>query len=529
MKQRFLLLALCACALLACALLACDSANPVAPSGTVLSINANPTQISLSGGSSRITVTGFKPDGNPLNPGTQVLVNTDIGNLFDAATGGNQVSTIEIAGGGQATAYLRGDGRAGPAMVTATLATSAESTATASVQIGVQVADQPTLMLTASPSVINLNQAATISALARNSDGTALGAGQQVRLRTSLGSLDAETITTDADGEAQATLRPGSITGTATVTGTVGSSAEAMVTVTFGESAENRPTLSLTANPEAVSPGDTSSITAQARASDGSPLAGATVSLRTSLGELDRTSATTASNGQAGFTLTAGIQSGDAVVTGSVGSSDEVSVTVTIGQPVLLINANPSSIDVGETSIITVSARGSNGTPLVDREVLLTADLGTLDDDSPVTDGTGRATAVFTAGTQAGTGSVNAILGSSEQVTANINIRDAPATVILEVDPNQFTPSQDGVDLTLTIRVLNADGLGLANEVVSFIVDPASVTFMLTPAGGPTTDGNGLAIATMRFTDADVGTVDAFTITAVVRAVESAPAQITVQ
>ncbi len=526
MKHRFLLLALCACALLAC-----DSANPVAPSGSVLSVNANPTQISLSGGSSRITVSGFKPDGNPLNPGTQILLSTDLGNIYDAATGGNPVSTIEATGNGQAIAYLRGDGRAGPATVTATLATSAEATATAAVQIGLPAADQPTLLLTASPSVINLNGASTISALARNSDGSALGAGQQIRLRTSLGSLDDETLTTDANGEAQTTLRPGTITGTATVTGTVGSSAEATVSVTFGESTENKPTLSLTANPGAISPGDTSVITAQARAADGSPLGNATVIMRTSLGTLDKTSATTASNGQVQFTLTAGDQSGDAVVTGSVGSSIEVEVTVSIGRPALLINANPSTIDVGETSIITVTARGSNGTPLAGREVLLTADFGTLDDDSPLTDDTGRATAIFTAGTQASTmGGVSAILGSSDQVSVPITIRDVPATVALTVAPSEFTPvPAPGTDFTLTVTVTNAQNIPLNNEIVTFDLDPNDVAFTLTPAGGITTNSSGVATATMNITDqgVPVGTSQIL-VRAIVRGVESDPIPIVV-
>ncbi len=498
MTQRLFVLGLCAFALLSC-----DSANPVAPSGSVLSVAANPTQISLNGGSSQITVTGFKPDGNPLNPGTQVLVSTDLGNLFDATTGGNQVSTVEVGGSGQATAYLRGDGRQGPATVTVSLATSAETTATASVQIGLPPDTQPTLLLTASPAVISLSERSTISALARNSDGTAMGAGQTVRLRTSLGTLASETLVTDANGEARTTLRPGTITGAATVTGTVGSSAEAMVSVTFGESPENRPTLTLTANPAAISPGDTSTITAQARTADGSPLGGGTVILRTSLGSLDRTSASTNSSGQAQFTLTAGNQSGDAVVTGSVGSSDEVSVTVSIGQPVLLISANPSVIDVGETSTVTVTARGSNGTPLADREVLLTSDLGTLDDDSPTTDDTGRATAVFTAGNQAGTGKVNAILGSSEQVSASITIRDAPDDFTFVTDKTVVNIGGDII--TLTATVVNASNELLQNINVRF--DTVGVGGTFDPGSSDITDSSGRAEVTLTLTDTELGAI----------------------
>ncbi len=507
MKHRILLFALGGCALLAW-----DSANPVAPTGSVLSISANPTQINLSGGSSQITVTGFKPDGNPLNPGTQVLISTDIGNLFDATSGGGQVSTIEVTSGGQALAFLRGDGRAGPATVTATLATSAEATATATVQIGVPVTDQPTLTLSASPAVINLSETSSISALARASDGTSLGAGQQIRLRTTLGTLSDETLVTDGNGEARTTLTPGTITGSASVTGTVGTSAEAMVTVTFGESAENKPTLTLTANPEAISPGETSTITAQARAADGSPLANGAVILRTSLGDLSPTSATTASNGQATFTLTAGNQSGESVVTGSVGSSDEVSVTVSIGQPVLLINANPSVIDVLEMSTVTVTARGSNGTPLADREVLLTADLGTLDDDSPLTDANGRATAIFTAGNQAGTGSVDAILGSSDQVSVEIVIRDTPNDFTFVTDKTVVNAGGDTV--TMTATVVNARDEPLQNINVRFAAEGVGGTF--DPGSSDITDSSGVAQVTLTLTDTELANVDMFDVTATV-------------
>ncbi len=436
MKHRLLLLGLCAC------VLACDSANPIAPTGTVLSASANPSQIGLNG-QSTITVTGFKPDGNRLNPGTQIILSTSLGNLYHP-TSGQQISIVEIDGSGQAGVILRADGRAGSATIAATLSTS--------------------------------------------------GGGS-------------------SGGEGGST-----------------SGASASVTVQIGQTAEDQPTLTLTANPEAINPNGKSTITALARAADGSPLAGAAVAVRTSLGELNKTSDTTGADGNVDFTLTAGSQTGDAVVTGSVGSSAEVTVTVAIGQPSLLINANPSTVDVGDTSDITVTARGANGTPLVNRELLLTADLGTLDDVSPTTDSTGRAFAVFTAGSRAGTGTVDAILGSSDQVSVSISIRDAPTTVTLEVDPNQFTPSQEGAVLDLTVRVLNADGLGLANEVVSFVIDPTTVTSTLDPAGGPTTDSNGRATATMTFTDADIPDgVTGFTITAVVRNIESEPQPVTVQ
>ncbi len=242
MRNRLLFLGLCACTLLAC-----DSANPVAPSGSVLSVNANPTQINLSGESSRITVTGFKPDGNPLNPGTQILLSTDLGDLFNAASGGNLISTIEVGDNGQAIAFLRGDGRQGPATVTATLTTGGDVTAMAMVQVGAGDTDRPTLVLSANPSIIDVLETSRIDILARNSDSTPLGAGQRIRLTSNLGTLHAtdssrdttviNSVDTDSNGEAVVYFRAGDQNGTGQVSAIVGTSVEEVENIEIRDAA----------------------------------------------------------------------------------------------------------------------------------------------------------------------------------------------------------------------------------------------------------------------------------------------------
>src|SRR3954462_13581117 len=87
----------------------CDKATPVAPSGTVLTISANPTQIALDG-SSTITVVGRKPDGNPLNPGTEIRL---------TAERGTTSSNVTVHTSGTATAILHADGRSGDVKVSA--------------------------------------------------------------------------------------------------------------------------------------------------------------------------------------------------------------------------------------------------------------------------------------------------------------------------------------------------------------------------------------------------------------------------
>ncbi|HEV2845026.1 MAG TPA: hypothetical protein VG477_09290, partial [Thermoanaerobaculia bacterium] len=67
----------------------CDKASPVAPSGSILTISANPSQVGLNGRST-ITVVGRKPDGNPLNPGTEIRLSSERGTIDSIVTTDDQ-------------------------------------------------------------------------------------------------------------------------------------------------------------------------------------------------------------------------------------------------------------------------------------------------------------------------------------------------------------------------------------------------------------------------------------------------------
>ncbi len=358
MKQRFLLLLLFVCAL------ACDSANPVAPTGTILSLSASPTQISLNGGTSLLTVTGFKPDGNPLNPGTQITLSTDIGVLSS--------TLVETNGSGRATAILTSDGTPGVAMISARPAsgTGGEGTgAMATVQIGQTDTTRPQLTVTASPSTVGLGERATVTAVARNADGSLFGAGGSVLLRTDLGFFDTSgscssgsnsvTLTTSSASEARTFLCAGQQPGTANITGTFGASAEATATVTI----ENqRPSLIINANPNIISPLETSQITIIARDENDVPLgAGFQIQLLASFGQLDPETPTTDQDGRATATFDPNDEFGDAVIQAFLGSSEVVSVTVTVNPEVVSVQfvTLPGSINV-ENQTLRLVARALN-------------------------------------------------------------------------------------------------------------------------------------------------------------------------
>ena len=212
MKRRLprslLLASVCSAAALA---LACDSAIPTAPTGTILTISANPSQISLNGSSS-ITVVGRKPNGSPLNEGTEIFFSTDLGSINPAV--------VAVDRDGVARTTLRGDGRVGAASVQARVGSGStgeggSGAATIEVLVGRSAG---AISLQATPTSIpeefgnedvpNETTQVALLALVRDDQGQPL-ADVSVNFSTQVGSLASggSFITTNSRGEARDTLR----------------------------------------------------------------------------------------------------------------------------------------------------------------------------------------------------------------------------------------------------------------------------------------------------------------------------------
>jgi hypothetical protein len=199
LPRSFLLASVCAVAALG---LACDSAIPTAPAGTILTISANPSQISLNG-SSTITVVGRKPNGSPLNEGTEIFFSTDLGSVNPA------VAAVDEDG--VARTSLRGDGRVGTAAVEARVGTGSggeggSGIATVQVLVG-RTAGAVSLQATPS-SVPESGSTVSLLALVRDDQGQPL-AGVSVNFTTDVGTLTSggAFLTTNSQGEARDTLR----------------------------------------------------------------------------------------------------------------------------------------------------------------------------------------------------------------------------------------------------------------------------------------------------------------------------------
>ncbi len=102
-----------------------DSATaPVAPSGTILTVSANPQSISLDGASDLLARV-LHPSGVPARDGTEVTFTTNLGRVEPAV--------VKTDADGNARATLRADGRTGSAQVAAS---SGTMSAQATVSIG---------------------------------------------------------------------------------------------------------------------------------------------------------------------------------------------------------------------------------------------------------------------------------------------------------------------------------------------------------------------------------------------------------
>lgn len=274
---------------------ACDEAPPTAPSGTILTITASPSQIAING-TSQITVIGRRPDGNPLNPGVEIFFSTSIGSITPT------VAAVDDQG--VATAVLRGDGRSGTANVTASVGTrsgggggggggaeeggggggptTAVDSVSVSVQVGQVEGDRPQLILSASPSTIFVEDTSNITIIARNADGSSVGAGHTIILTTTLGSLNPIRPVTAGDGTATSRLRAGTQPGDAVITAILGSSEPATTTVTIQDTVTS---LDVIASPPSIpSSGGTITIEAFAINSQGEPVPGRQVTFSSERG-----------------------------------------------------------------------------------------------------------------------------------------------------------------------------------------------------------------------------------------------------
>ena len=168
---------------------ACDKGTPTAPANATLVVTANPLTITPNGAST-ITITALRSSGQPVNPGTEIRLDTTLGSIDPVVTTDER---------GQAQATLRGDGTGGEATITAR-----SGTATAQmvkVQIGAKAAS---VVVITTPASIPDDEPAQVDivAIVLDAGGQPIQ-GASVILTTTAGRLASQgaILTTNARGE----------------------------------------------------------------------------------------------------------------------------------------------------------------------------------------------------------------------------------------------------------------------------------------------------------------------------------------
>ncbi len=427
--------------------------------GTI-TVTANPNTLPADGTSTSVIRADVRDaQGNPVPDGESIsfVVLTGTGTLDQntATTVGGFAEVTYTASTTVGTETVR-------AMSTNNVFGTVDISLTGSVIGSVQVVADPTSI---SADGISTSE---ITATVKTPDNQVVS-GVEVTFKTSRGAITSP-HTTDAAGKAVATLTSDryndpSVLVTATCQGIEGT-----VLVSFTG-------LSLTAeaNPTSVLTGGSSTITATFEDASGNPINGATLTFSTDKGTLNpSTPQQTNASGQATVTLTSSV-SGIATVT-VTGSGATATVTVNFTRYLFTLSANPTTIRVGENSLITATLL-DNGVPRAGETVSFSSSLGTLSNYTGVTGADGKTTTTLTAGAQSGIAVVDGLVTITTdtpptELSANTQVvitGGTAAKVIFTADP-EIIATDTGV-ATLTANVYDGNDQPVPDQEVYFRIN----------------------------------------------------------
>ena len=240
-----------------------------------------------------------------------------------------------------------------------------------------------------------------------------------------------------------------------------------------------------------------STYTAKAVDSAGNPVAGAALTVASSLNNnLNPSSLTTDSQGAATFIYTANNAGVDTLTLTGVGTTARTTVSVSADDFQFESPASGTNVIVGASQIVTVRFL-SGGVGAAGRAVTFSTTRGTVSPASTTTDANGRASAVISS-TTSGPASVIAQVASAQTTLPVSFVATTPATLVLQANPGTVPPNT-GTSATVNQATLQAivrdpSGNPVAGRVVNFsaITDGSNGT--ISPGSG-TTDANGTVVA----------------------------------
>jgi hypothetical protein len=344
-------------------------------------------------------------------------------------------------------------------------------------------------VLTDSTALQSAGSEAVITAFVKNSSNVGLP-GQSVTFSASSGTLQGPSATTDATGAATAKLIAGSDKSLRdiTVTVTAGAAIGRIVVPVIGTR------ISVAGAGSMQAGGAAAQYTVRAIDSSGNPIAGAAISLRSTLGNpVSATTLTTASTGSATFSYTPNTAGTDELTLTGLGATTTTAVIVNAIDFVVSSPASNTLIDIGASKTVTVRYKLS-GVGVAGQTVAFSTTRGIFAVSTNVTDGLGEASAVLSS-TTAGPATVVAQIARVGVVNLPVQfVATQPASMVVQANPGSILPNASGTTNQSTIEavVRDVNGNAVANTQVNFsaLQDLSGGTLM---PGNATTDANGRA------------------------------------
>ena len=457
-------------------------------SGVVATINltANPDTLPADGTStSLLRAEVLDAQGNAVPDGTSISF------VILTGTGTLSANTATTVGGFVEVTYT-----ASTTVGIETIRAMSENYVSAAVDIELTGATIGSIQVIADPTSISADGQSTseITATVKTPQNQVVP-DVEVTFTTSRGAITSP-HTTDASGKAVATLTSEKFNDPSVLVTAACQGVEGTVLVSFTG-------LSLTAeaDPTSILAGESSTITATLKDASGNPINGATLTFSTDKGTLDPAiPQQTNASGQAVVTLTSAT-SGIATVT-VTGSGATATVTINFTRYLFTLSADPTTIRVGEASVITATLL-DNGAPKAGETVSFSSTLGTLSNYTGVTNALGKTTTTLTAGTQSGIAVIDGLVTIATDTPptelsadTQVVITGGNATkIVLSADP-EVIATNTGV-ATLTAYVYDGNDQPAPGQEIYFRINQG-------PGGGEYLGAsvkitNSFGVATVQF------------------------------
>lgn len=451
-----------------------DVSPDVADAGET-TISADPSSITTDG-SSTITVRIKDQYGNDRNfeIGNSISLTTDFGNLNNFTVNGDGTITQTLTASSPGTATITG-----------TLnSDSIGDDATVTITAG--EADPATTMISAAPATMTAGASSAIDVQLKDQYGNPLeGSGGTVALTADLGSVGA--VTDNEDGSYTATFES-TTSGTAAITGTVdGQSINDTATVQVNAGPADPTTSTLTASPDVITVGESTTVTVELKDQYGNSLtaSGGSVVFNTDTGAISG-GVTDVGDGSYTTTLTTSTTAGEATVSATldgVGISDTATVTINpdaADASQSTITADPVTMTTDDSSAITIQLKDQHGNLLVAGGYPVTLDTSVGSVDATATDngdGTYSATLVSTAtGIATITGELDGVAMADD---ASVTIEPGAANAAQSMVTASPDTILNGETATITVQLKDANGNNLVTggDTVFFALDsgPGSI------------------------------------------------------